>query len=216
MPFGPVSEIGVDMSTQLLFVPSHAIQTKYHGVLFRSRIEARWAVFYDALGIEWEYEKEGYQLPGNLGAYLPDFWIPSLSCWIEIKGANPSKAERDKCEALATITNHVVYLFYGKIPYPSPESSESSEWIGPNGAWDCGYYWCQCQDCGKFGIEFNGRADRLPCKETFQTWEERTDKKIFLYEEGKCTRYGFNGDKGYNSSSEDLLRAYGAASLARF
>ena len=31
-----------------------AIETKYKGFRFRSRLEARWAVFFDALGIEWE------------------------------------------------------------------------------------------------------------------------------------------------------------------
>jgi len=36
-----------------------AIQTEYKGYLFRSRLEARWAVFFDACGIEYEYEPEG-------------------------------------------------------------------------------------------------------------------------------------------------------------
>jgi len=37
-----------------------AIETVYNGYKFRSRLEARWAVFFDALGIEYEYEKEGF------------------------------------------------------------------------------------------------------------------------------------------------------------
>lgn len=40
-----------------------AIKTEYKGYRFRSRLEARWAVFFDALGVRWEYEKEGYELP---------------------------------------------------------------------------------------------------------------------------------------------------------
>ena len=39
-----------------------AIQTQYAGHHFRSRLEARWAVFFDACGVKWEYEKEGYDL----------------------------------------------------------------------------------------------------------------------------------------------------------
>jgi hypothetical protein len=39
-----------------------AIETRYKGYRFRSRLEARWAVFFDALGVEWEYEKEGFDL----------------------------------------------------------------------------------------------------------------------------------------------------------
>lgn len=51
------------------------IETYYKGYRFRSRLEARWAVFFDALGIEWEYEKEGYEFEDGT-RYLPDFWIP--------------------------------------------------------------------------------------------------------------------------------------------
>lgn len=50
-----------------------AIETRYKGYRFRSRLEARWAVFFDALGIEWEYECEGVATDGV--KYLPDFMI---------------------------------------------------------------------------------------------------------------------------------------------
>lgn len=49
-----------------------AIETVYKGYHFRSRLEARWAVFFDTLGIEWEYEKEGYDLRGKLCGYQRD------------------------------------------------------------------------------------------------------------------------------------------------
>jgi len=64
-----------------------AIQTSYKGYRFRSRLEARWAVFFDTLGIEWEYEKEGFEL-GDEGRYLPDFWLPGKKVWVEIKPDN--------------------------------------------------------------------------------------------------------------------------------
>jgi len=52
-----------------------AIETEYKGYLFRSRLEARWAVFFDTLGIEWKYENEGYKTAeGEM--YLPDFVLP--------------------------------------------------------------------------------------------------------------------------------------------
>ena len=53
-----------------------AIETEYDGHRFRSRIEARWAVFFNAIGLKYEYEIEGFQM-GEL-RYLPDFYIPSL------------------------------------------------------------------------------------------------------------------------------------------
>lgn len=64
------------------------IQTRYKGYHFRSRLEARWAVFFDALALEWEYEPQGFELPSGL--YLPDFKVSypdRKDCWFECKGA---------------------------------------------------------------------------------------------------------------------------------
>lgn len=62
-----------------------AIETSYGGCRFRSRLEARWAVFFDALGIAWDYEPQGYELPsGKL--YLPDFVLPEMDVYVEVKG----------------------------------------------------------------------------------------------------------------------------------
>jgi nucleoside 2-deoxyribosyltransferase len=75
------------------------IETLYKGYRFRSRLEARWAVFFDALGIKWEYEKEGYDL-GEVGWYLPDFWLPEQQKWVEIKPLLPGGVERLKAKKL--------------------------------------------------------------------------------------------------------------------
>ena len=54
------------------------IPTEYKGHLFRSRLEARWAVFFDACGVEWEYEPEGFDL-GDGVRYLPDFLLHGVA-----------------------------------------------------------------------------------------------------------------------------------------
>ena len=59
-----------------------AIETRYKGYRFRSRLEARWAVFFDALGLSWEYEPEGFET--DAGWYLPDFKVQHLG-WFEVK-----------------------------------------------------------------------------------------------------------------------------------
>ena len=74
--------------------------TKYAGITFRSRLEARWAVFFDALGILWEYEPETFVVDwyGESSQYTPDFRInvtPDAHCrlsdnverstWVEVK-----------------------------------------------------------------------------------------------------------------------------------
>jgi hypothetical protein len=61
-----------------------AIETIYRGNRFRSRTEAKWAVFFDLVGERYEYEPQGVQL--TAGPYLPDFWLPRVSAWFEVKG----------------------------------------------------------------------------------------------------------------------------------
>lgn len=82
-------------------VSHNAIQTVYAGCYFRSKLEARWAVFFDSLGIRWNYEPEGYKIGGTYPSdfdgtsdfeprdvewYLPDFYLPDLETWVEVKG----------------------------------------------------------------------------------------------------------------------------------
>ena len=67
-----------------------AIETVYKGYRFRSRLEARWAVFFDALEIKWQYEPEGFEKVEEEGSepvrYLPDFYLPESATWVEVKG----------------------------------------------------------------------------------------------------------------------------------
>lgn len=88
-----------------------AIQTKYKGYKFRSRTEARFAVFFDALGIEWEYELEGFVLD-NGEWYLPDFYLPKFDCgmWVEVKATPFTEEEKLKCRLLCTGTKKSVWL----------------------------------------------------------------------------------------------------------
>lgn len=64
-----------------------AIETVYNGYKFRSRLEARWAVFFDALDVKYEYEPEGFELDDGT-KYLPDFYLPEEEYYIEVKGRN--------------------------------------------------------------------------------------------------------------------------------
>lgn len=59
------------------------LETIYNGKRFRSRLEARWAVFFDLIKVEYEYEPEGFEFQGY--RYLPDFYVPSEDVYIEIK-----------------------------------------------------------------------------------------------------------------------------------
>lgn len=77
-----------------------AIETHYKGYRFRSRLEARWAVFFDHMGIEYQYEPEGFDFNGVW--YLPDFYLPQVEMYAEVKPIKLSDEESTKCELLAT------------------------------------------------------------------------------------------------------------------
>lgn len=61
-----------------------AIETEYKEILFRSRLEARWAILFDALNIEWVYEPDCFILSNNQ-KYTPDFYIPKFELYVEVK-----------------------------------------------------------------------------------------------------------------------------------
>lgn len=77
-----------------------AIETVWNGYRFRSRLEARWAVYFSSIKIKWEYENEGYELPS--GRYLPDFWLPEVRLWAEVKTDNESLDETKIKELVQT------------------------------------------------------------------------------------------------------------------
>ena len=62
-------------------------ETHYKGYRFRSRLEARWAVFFDKCDIKYDYEPEGFEL-SNGESYLPDFFLPEYNIFVEVKPSN--------------------------------------------------------------------------------------------------------------------------------
>jgi hypothetical protein len=147
------------------------IETQYNGYRFRSRLEARWAVFLDFLNEEWEYEVEGYELPS--GRYLPDFWLPRLYCWLEIKPVKdwPHKEVQDVyeiCRELAEATGKPAAIAWG-LPKAYQNTSatggldvycfDSTDNSGGEQWWD-GCFWA-FDDCGKLCIcSNNGMRSR--------------------------------------------------------
>lgn len=98
-----------------------AIETEYKGYRFRSRLEARWAVFLDSIDARWDYEPEGYELPS--GWYLPDFFVhyrddhrnqyPGAGAFLEIKPLTPSDREKNLLVELSHQTMHNGILAVG-------------------------------------------------------------------------------------------------------
>lgn len=95
MRAAPDSGAGSHLKTRVI----RPIETMYKGYRFRSRLEARWGICFDVLGLQWDYEKEGYDL-GNGIWYLPDFWLSDLGCFAEVKAKQLTYQEWARCAAL--------------------------------------------------------------------------------------------------------------------
>lgn len=175
-----------------------AIPTEYSGYRFRSRLEARWAIFFDQLGVRWVYEQEGFELPS--GRYLPDFLLPALDSFVEIKPVAPSREEQLACLELADVTRRRVVLFFGEPGFWLDEGAavigtESGLVWWPGYVGDQSYLPCLCPVCARVGIEYGGRGARVCGRETHS---EITD------------------DKGYSANDERIRAAARTANTHRF
>lgn len=175
------------------------IETFYRGYRFRSRLEARWGVFFDALGVAWAYEPEGFVLPSGT-KYLPDFYLPEHGYWIDIKPRICSQEERlttyGKLNAVAgNFPGNRGFVIcgdpYAYEPYGYDDFAYDIE------ADDNPLYFAECPTCYQIGIGFMGWASRITCP--CQHYKENTG-----WHKVNC------------AGTPRLMRAYGIARAARF
>lgn len=134
-----------------------AIETTYNGYRFRSRLEARWAVFFDAVGVRYEYEPEGVQ--GDGVRYLPDFRIPAWDWWVEIKHGEVGTDDLVKPEKAAREGMRLVVMSGSPWPW------DYTVWVGtPAGlVWvpTCQFAECKtCQNLSLVVVSLDGESQR--------------------------------------------------------
>lgn len=87
-------------------------QAKVYDTITRSKLEARWAIFFRELNLNWKYEPE--RLYGSGRIYLPDFYIEGFG-YVEIKPTLQLFIEEtaEKVAAIAVDHPHIkVYGFF--------------------------------------------------------------------------------------------------------
>jgi hypothetical protein len=157
----------------------------YKGRGFTTATEARWAAYFDALGVEWEYGTGGLGLEqaGWCGGL---FHLPKLNLWIEARpwpeGLHHGEfwprhlawAQGPDC-ALLFPQFERLFVICGAPRMLAPEPRRLAEGAADEqavhgarpfayeafAAERPGYLWCECPCCGALGIEMDGRADLL-------------------------------------------------------
>jgi hypothetical protein len=124
-----------------------AVPVVYDGVQFRSSLEADWACTLNHLDMRWHYEPRTLTLPSGI-RYVPDFWLPSLRTFIEVKGVlgDPRMHKPGELEKEVTITGAIVLI---GLPPASRSLSPSYweryiQWRSPRG-FRTGL--ARCQEC---------------------------------------------------------------------
>ena len=138
-----------------------AIPIEYNGIRYRSLLEAKWALFFDILGVEFLYECDKYKL-GDI-SYIPDFYIPHLGIFIEIKGTTPKRIECEKAYRLAHLEKKDVFIIHSNFPRGS--TRKHIRYFGHSNARKMGgrgeYAISRCYHNGHIGLQ---QLDNEPCK----------------------------------------------------
>lgn len=103
---------------------------RHGGYIMRSRAETRVARMLEQLDIEYLYEHMPYDFRG----YLPDFYLPALDAFIEVKGAEPTAAEIAKCERLHEHTRCPVMIVHGR-PSTFMHHDRDDGYVRPEVSW---------------------------------------------------------------------------------
>lgn len=85
--------------------------TKYSGVEFRSRLEARWAAFFDLAEWKWEYE------PFDFQGWTPDFFVSWPCKHSDCNGSHSLLVEVKPYTSIDEFKDHqCMNYFYGAGP----------------------------------------------------------------------------------------------------
>ena len=85
---------------------------RYRGYEMRSHSETRWAAIMDVMGVTWVYEPR--TVTTRHGGYMPDFFLPAVGAFLEVKGPTPSQVEREKALDAQQVTGFPVVFAYGR------------------------------------------------------------------------------------------------------
>jgi hypothetical protein len=167
-------------------------KTKYNNIEYRSKIEARWAVFFDCLGITHKYEPDWSDVEINLRTYYykPDFYISIPSSkqefYVEIKTQVPTEYEQLKAAAWAKDIGAIIFFYNLQPPNDDTESGWLLCWeeIPKKVIMHDQYWWCECPACKWLGINELGipmcNCNNIEAFDSVYNWDDIFGTKFGL------------------------------------
>jgi hypothetical protein len=139
-------------------------RTTYNSIYFRSTLEARWAVFFDTLGVKYEYEPTWDEVDAGICyvSYKPDFYLPDLDYWVEVKPVSFGRMKfGDKKKAEGWTRDYDGLLILSGAPSMPKAGAEYHHYLEWNERkryfWlHDQMWWCVCPKCGKLDIRGGG------------------------------------------------------------
>lgn len=130
------------------------LPVKYRGVRFASTLEADWAATFDRYGIYWEYEPVAVELPDGT-PYRPDFYLPALRTWCEVKGPHNQRIEKAAALQAAAVIDEWEWTADLVVLLRPAGPDGTGVWEGSVPGQNIAFY--QCPVCEHFGfVDHNG------------------------------------------------------------
>lgn len=170
----------------------------YSGYCFRSRLETRWAIFFESLKIDYLYECKKFIFPDKR-TYTPDFYLPDLKMWIEIKPMQPTMEELEKVKILSQLLSRIsnkyrAILIYGNCEPPHMKKHRVGALAAEyyfDGSLKDSCMWVNCPYCNKIDIIERGKQLDCPCNKSNIIPEIPSSTLQFAYETAQ--KFDFEG-----------------------
>lgn len=153
------------------------LQVAYDGRVFRSKTEARWARCFDALGVAYQHEPTVFRFErghGRVAHYKPDFYLPELEAWLEIKNEGtrpPDLLACWKAHRLALATSQPVYVFFGEpMGQRTLRCGNAYRYDPLDGSVSRCHQFTQCPQCKRIDVAPYGLASAVRCGCTIRSW----------------------------------------------
>tara|TARA_Y100000996_G_scaffold290929_1_gene229941 strand:+ start:337 stop:888 length:552 start_codon:yes stop_codon:yes gene_type:complete len=143
-------------------------QQVYDGYQFRSTLEARYAFVFNHYKLDYDYEPKMFEFPlsetspllpthpSKTIKYIPDFFLPQLNAWIEVKPYFPKPIEMLKAFLVAVETQQKVFICWnhkkGYIIAIIPPNDDPVLGRQDSTEFELGYSFKRCSVCKQINI----------------------------------------------------------------